>query len=106
MTSGRMGVLKWVTVNCKQITELSTECWDSPPIACNLREAFRGFPKDDRWCEGASHAISIIQRSTAKSSASIQVQKICYDALIQYRFVDSFHHTNRLYGYHLLVKLT
>ena len=73
--------------------KLSTECWDSPPIACNLREAFRGFPKDDRWCEGASHAISIIQRSTAKSSASIQVQKICYDALIQYRFVDSLHHT-------------
>ena len=70
--------------------QLSVECWDSPPIAWNLREASAGFPASAKWSEGASLAISVINKS---KSDRIKMQKICYDNLVQARFSDNIHDT-------------
>jgi hypothetical protein len=65
---------------------LTPSFWDSPPIACNLREAARGFPSDRRWMEGAADAILKIQQS---QSNKIKVQRVFYTMLIKHRFVDT-----------------
>ena len=39
------------------------DCWDSPPLAFNLREASLGFPYNDRWKTGAGFASTQIQEA-------------------------------------------
>ena len=70
--------------------ELSAEHWDSPPIACNLKEASLGFPSSAKWSVGASNAIHAIRKS---KSERIKMQKVCYDNLMQARFSNNIHET-------------
>ena len=59
---------------------LSVEHWDSPPIACNLREASRGFPSSCKWSEGGARTILAIRNSKSKAT---QMQKVCCEHLLQ-----------------------
>jgi len=65
-------------------SNLSPAFWDSPPIACNLREAQLGFPRDSRWHAGATSAIQTFQAST---SDKVQLQRVLYCKLIEHNFV-------------------
>jgi hypothetical protein len=69
---------------------LTTSCWDSPPIACNLRDASLGFPNDDRWYAGASLAVRTLQGSDSTRSS---IQKVFYCKLIENRFSNTLHDT-------------
>lgn len=55
---------------CAVSPSLSPSFWDSPPIACNLREACLGFPSDPRWCEGTSNAIQKIHTASLHRDVS------------------------------------
>ena len=58
----------------------TNECWDSHPVACNLREASLGFPSDGRWNVGAPLAISNRDAPVrAKSISSNKFQKFRYE---------------------------
>jgi hypothetical protein len=70
--------------------QLTTSSWDSPPIACNLRDASLGLPNDDRWFAGASLAVRILQVSDSTRSS---IQKVFYCKLIESRFSNTLHDT-------------
>ena len=59
-------------------------------IACNLREASLGFPSSNKWSAGGSNTIKAIRKSRAKN---VKMQKICYENLMQARFIDNIHDT-------------
>jgi len=72
---------------------MTTDCWDSPPIVLNLKEASLGFPSDERWCDGAAKAINKIQSASLRIKGEIKMQKICYEELMNNRFLNNIRST-------------
>ena len=75
--------------------KLCSECWDSPPLACNLRDASIGFPRDNRWTMGAALASTKIHEAIIKGREVLKIimQKICYECLMDCRFGKSLTDT-------------
>ena len=79
----------------QQFTEgvRSPPCWDSPPIALNLRDAYCGFLGDSRWKQGAEQ---VIQKLAADNLGVCPVPgdvTVCSKPLqkmIYSRFMDTF----------------
>ena len=69
---------------------LSVPCWDSTPIAVNLREAARGLPKSPTWARGLPDFISKLASSNQQKVA---VQKSVYKFLIANRFSNTLNDT-------------
>ena len=69
---------------------LTTSCWDSPPLAVNLREAFSGLPNNPNWCISNSELLCKLHRSDI---GKMPVQKLLYKELVARRFADSFDDT-------------
>ena len=58
---------------------LSTKCWDSLPLALNLREASRGLPSRPRWCISNSDLLSKLHEEDLKGKP---VQNLVYKELV------------------------
>ena len=63
---------------------LSVRCWDSPPIAVNLREAARGLPHHPTWARGLPDVIS---------KPEVPPQKVFYIKLVASRFSNTLNDT-------------
>ena len=63
---------------------LSVPCWDSPPIAVNLREAARGLPHHPTWARGLPDVIS---------KPEVPPQKVFYIKLVASRFSNTLNDT-------------
>ena len=71
--------------------EFQGRFWDSTPIAFNLSHAFAGFPGEATWASGARRAIGrIAPPPPSRRPPSNQVQKICYQELLDHAFPDNF----------------
>ena len=72
---------------------LSVTCWDSPPIAVNLREAARGLPRHPSWARGLPDFISKLGTSNGGSWQAIPIQKLVYKELVANRFGNNLNDT-------------
>ena len=63
---------------------LSVPCWDSPPIAVNLREAACGLPHHPTWARGLPEVISKLE---------VPSQKVFYAKLVANRFSNTLNDT-------------
>ena len=63
---------------------LSVPCWDSLPIAVNLREAARGLTRHPTWARGLSDIISEYE---------VPTQKVFYTKLVANSFGNTLNDT-------------
>ena len=85
---------RWLPLEPLVRDTLTPSFWDSPPIACNLREAARGFPNENQWNEGAAELIQdLFPRGLVfpppQEQKCIALQKLAYDKLLSHRFANS-----------------
>jgi len=95
--------LQWLPLEPLVKEKLSTMCWDSPPIALNLREASLGLPKYHLWSKALPDIICSLKYPpvlsseprgiTSKCYISASVQKFVYSKLISHKFVNSLNDT-------------
>ena len=89
---------KWLPLAPLIRDTLTPSFWDSPPIACNLREASCGFPNEGQWSQGATELIhNLFPQGLVfpppQEQNRIALQKLVYDKFISHRFVNSLHGT-------------
>ena len=72
---------------------LSVSCWDSPPIAVNLRDAAGGLPCHPTWSRGLSEGIREIGTTNDGSWRNIPIQKLIYKLLVANRFGNTLNDT-------------
>ena len=77
--------------------------WDSPPIAINLRDAYLGFPSDDRWGPAASQLLCELTMENdgvkplpgSDLLCNKPLQKLIYDKFMKIHFVSDISMTIR-----------
>ena len=91
--------LRWLPLEPLIKDTLTPSFWDSPPIACKLKEASRGFPNDIQWGQGAIELLhDLFPRGLVfpppQEQKCIALQKLIYDKLISHRFANSLNDTS------------
>ena len=95
---------QWLPLEPLVRKKLSTNCWDSPPIACNLREASLGLPLHHQWSEAladmfcsqntnAQVGVLLTKYECPNPSDRVKIQKALYNQLASHRFGYSLDDT-------------
>ena len=84
---------RYLSANAVVRNCLSVPCWDSPPIAKNLRDAARGLPDYPTWSRGLSEVISKLGTSNDGSWQHTPIQKTVYKELVANKFGNTLNDT-------------
>ena len=82
---------QWLPLEPLVREKLCTNCWDSPPIACNLREASLGFPNHHQWSKALADIL--VSPKFRAPFDSVNIQKAVYNQLVSHRFGYSLDDT-------------